>query len=242
MNFIDWFNQFVFIICSIGALICLGMIIYSLVCFIRIKREQKRARKERDKERYLRWLQESNSVYIGKLHNRKFSSTYFVPLQGEALVRELKKLRIGPCYDTTQMSKFFVSNLPITDNLSEEERKEVKSRLAALEEYRRIQREIHKTGFFRDEQRPADWKPEKTELFFDNSFSIPNEEKIPRWHNPEAGIVYMCIGKQHNGREVKISPEISSCFCGGKGKLVRYIKCEGKDASMPWEVQDEEKK
>ena len=158
MKFLKWFNslgsnmQFVFVFCFIGEAICLGMFIYSFVCIIREKLEEKRKRKERDRERYLRWLRESNSILFG----------------------------------------------------------------------------LHRYN----EQRPADWKPEKPKLFFDNPFSIPNEEKIPRWHNPNAESFFVNFADgtmQHNGKEFKLTPKISSCFCGGKGELVKYVKCEGKD-------------
>ena len=105
-----------------------------------------------------------------------------------------------------------------------------KKRLEAIEEYRRIQHEFHKTGFFCDKQRPEILKPEKPVLYFDNPFSdLP---RIPIKHCSEAApfFVYVSADKMQNGKEIKFAPEISNCICGGKGKLVKYTKCEGKDA------------
>ena len=205
MKFIEWYNslganmQFVFIFCSIGELICLGMVVYSLVCIIKVKCRERKEKRERAKERYLEWLRRSNPIF-------------------------------GPYKYTKKLSSFFECNLPITDDLSEEKRKEVKSGLAALEEYARIQREFHKCGMSYHEQRPADWKPEEPVLHFDNPFSdLPG---IPIRHCSETAplFVYVSADKMQNGKEIKFTPEISNCICGGKGELVKYTKCEGKDA------------
>ena len=100
----------------------------------------------------------------------------------------------------------------------------------SLEEYRRIKYELHKGSIFCDEQRPENWKPEKPVLYFDNPFSdLP---RIPIRHCSEAAhlFVHVSADKMQNGKDIKFTPEISNCICGGKGELVKYTKCEGKDA------------
>ena len=185
----------IFVLAAIFTLILLVKNIFSLVCFIKAKRKERRE------------LIENNFGLISKL--------VFIPRCDENGNVIFGKTRL-------------LTNFALERQRAVEEEMR-KKELEALLEVRRIGAEFHNPEGVAIcfEQRPNNWEPERPRLFFDNSFSIPNEEKLPRWYNPEAEsvcIVFDCINMRM-GKKL-----ISNCFCGGKGELVKYTKCEGKDA------------